>query len=704
MSPIDWILLAAPIALVLGIALYTNRFVKSVADFLAGGRLAGRYLLANARGESDSGLSNTLSKFEQIMVAGFVLNFWEKLSVPFMLLIGISGFVVYRFRETRALTLAQFFEMRYSRGFRLFMGGLAFIAGILNYGVFPAISARFFIYFLDLPHDFSIAGISIPTFAAIMFVYLTCTVLLVCFGGQATAMVTDCIEGILSHLIYIVIIVAVALTVHWSQAYDVLSNHEAGKSQLNPFDADKVQDFNIWFVAIGLFMFGYSRLAFQNRQGFQAAARTPHEARMADVLGNWRSYARNLMMLVLVIAAMTFMTHKDFAGASQTAHDAINHIPDKYLQKQMTVPVALAHMLPIGVKGLFAAIMIMGLFAGDAGHLHSWGGIFVQDVVLPLKKNAMSQRGHILGLRVAVIFVALFAFVFSMTFTQTQYITLWMSVTSGVFVGGAGAAIIGGLYWKRGSTQGAWTAAICGSVISLIGIVCNNISVWTPIRDSNLGQSLNLPEKFWFNGQQTSFVAAGAAIGLYIIVSLLTSRSLFNLDQLLHRGQYAVEAGATREPASFWSRFKLRNILRFDSNFTFWDKLVSGGIFWWAMLLLAVNMIVSVININAWYPATLPAAAWFAVHWPTPWSLKAWALYWQITGIGVPLIISLVTLVWFGIGGVMDIRSFFRGLRSVRRNTADDGRVEAQPQGTPIIPAPATPGVIPDPKQAGATL
>src|SRR5688500_18966069 len=193
MRAIDWTIVAATLLLVIAFAAYTRRFVKSVADFLAAGRCADRYLLANARGEADSGLANTMSKLEIVLVSGFVLNFWEKVSVPVLLLIGISGFVVYRFRETRAMTLAQFFEMRYSRRFRLFMGGLAFLSGILNYGIFPAVSARFFVYFLGLPHYVEVfGGLAVPTFALIMAAYLACTVFMITIGGQVTLMVTDC--------------------------------------------------------------------------------------------------------------------------------------------------------------------------------------------------------------------------------------------------------------------------------------------------------------------------------------------------------------------------------------------------------------------------------------------------------------------------------------------------------------------------------
>ena len=68
--------------------------------------------------------------------------------------------------------MAQFFEIRYSRNFRVFCGILAWVAGIINMGIFPAVTAKFFIYFCGLPQSFEIFGFQISTFAAIMFVEL----------------------------------------------------------------------------------------------------------------------------------------------------------------------------------------------------------------------------------------------------------------------------------------------------------------------------------------------------------------------------------------------------------------------------------------------------------------------------------------------------------------------------------------------------
>jgi SSS family solute:Na+ symporter len=692
MSLIDWALVAATLVLVVAFALYTQRFVKSVADFVAAGRCAGRYLLANARGESDSGLANTMSKFEMVLVAGFVLNFWEKIQVPVLLLVGISGFVVYRYRETRALTLAQFLEMRYSRRFRLFTGGLAFVSGILNYGIFPAISARFFIYFLRLPQTLSVAGFGVSTFAFLMFTYLAITVFLVTIGGQVTLMVTDCIEGLLSHLIYIIIVIAVLFVVHWSQIVQVMADKPPGFSGINPFDADKVDDFNFWFVAMYVTWLVYQTMALQNKAGFNAAARTPHESRMGYVLGNWRTYARMLMVLVLGVCAVTYLKHPDFAQSAIPINQEIASIDDPYLQKQMTIPVALSYLLPAGIKGLFCAMMVMGLFAGDAGHMHSWGSILVQDVISPLLKRPMTQRQHMLALRLSVVLVAVFAFVFSLLFKQTQYIALWWALTSGVFVCGAGAVIIGGLYWRKGTTQGAWAAQIIGSVCAVVGILVTNRDIWGafvhvvgPGPDGTAG--MPLPPKFWFNGMQMALLAATVAVIAYVAVSLLTWERDFDLDRMLHRGKYAVEPlDGARPPLPWHKRIRPSNLIGYDENFTFRDKLAAGGIFWFAMFLVAVNLIVTAWNLG--------------FHW---WPVSWWSHYWLVFGVVLPFVVAVGTLVWFGIGGTKDIIDLFASLRTMKRDARDDGRVP-EPVQDPEAAAPGFETLPPEARSSEAPV
>ena len=150
MQTIDWILLIAPMLIVLGIGLYTQSYMKSVADFMTSGRMAGRYLLAVAKAESQAGAVVFVALFELTAKAGFTVTWWQWIQAPVMLGVAISGFMFYRYRETRAMTLAQFFEIRYSRKFRLFTGGLGFLAGILNFGIIPSVGAQFFVKYQSL--------------------------------------------------------------------------------------------------------------------------------------------------------------------------------------------------------------------------------------------------------------------------------------------------------------------------------------------------------------------------------------------------------------------------------------------------------------------------------------------------------------------------------------------------------------------------
>ena len=96
---------------------------------------------------------------------------------------------------------------------------------------------------------------------------------------------------------------------------------------------------------------------------------------------------------------------------------------------QMLVPVALRHILPIGVTGTFMALMIFLMVSTDTTYLHSWGTILIQDVVLPIYHKPISQTAQLRLLRIAISFVAVFAWWFSYYFSQSDYILQFFALT-----------------------------------------------------------------------------------------------------------------------------------------------------------------------------------------------------------------------------------------------------------------------------------
>ena len=155
---LDWLIVVAMVPVIAVMALVSNRHTKSVADYLVAGRAAGRYMMTMASGMVWIGAINVVAMFELYHAAGFTAMWWVMLTTPFILYLNITGFGVYRFRETRALTVAQFLETRYSKPVRVLAGILAWTAGLINFGLFPAVGARFFIAFCGLPVSFGVAG------------------------------------------------------------------------------------------------------------------------------------------------------------------------------------------------------------------------------------------------------------------------------------------------------------------------------------------------------------------------------------------------------------------------------------------------------------------------------------------------------------------------------------------------------------------
>jgi SSS family solute:Na+ symporter len=418
-----------------------------------------------------------------------------------------------------------------------------------------------------------------------------------------------------------------------------------GQSLMNPFDSLGLKDFNLWYVLMGAFLGIYGTGAWQNTGGYKSAAINPHASVMSNILGRWREGGKGAVVTLLAICAVTFLNHPDFAQQAAAAHAETAAIGNAQIRSQMEVPIALSHFLPIGVKGILCAILMMGIFGGDSTHLHSWGSIFVQDVLVPLRKKPFGPKQHIRALRMSITGVALFAFLFGTFFQQTEYILMWWTVTTAIYVGGAGACIIGGLYWKKGTTAAAWSALLTGSLLSGGGIMARQI----------------YGDAFPLNGTEISMLVAVIAISVYVLVSLLTCREDFNLDRMLHRGKYAnvvVALGEDLPPVpAAGLKVHLGRIIGFNENFSLGDKWIAGGLFGWSVF---------------WFIVFLIGTTWNVI---APWPTSVWSSYWHVVGIGIPIFFSLATAVWFTWGGLRDMRALFQRLKVQKVNNLDDGTV-----------------------------
>lgn len=650
LSWIDWTILAVAVISLRFVSLSTKRYMRGVADFLSANRSAGRYLLTIAGAMGTTATISIAAQWEMYYSAGLPPVWWGFMNWAATAVILLTGWVFYRFRETRALTLAQFFEMRYSRRFRIFAGILAWTCGVLNFGVFPAVAARFIMYFCGLPECFHIPGVpfAIPTFPAVMAVDLGIALMFVTMGGQISVMVTDCVQGMISSVAMLVVVGSIMMQVQWPRIVEALEMAPEHASMLDPYMTSMVKDFNIWFFLIGIFGTFYCWMAWQGTSGFNSSARSPHEQKMGGIIGIWRGFPQALLLIVAPIAALAVMRLPEYSAQAAAVNAAASTITNDAVRSWMQVPMVMAQILPIGVKGLLATVMIFFSFTCHDTYMHSWGSIFIQDVVVPIRNRPLAPAQHIRILRWSVIGVAVFAFCFGLLYQPTQKIMFFFAITGTIWLGGAGACIIGGLYWRKGTTAAAYSALIVGAVVGFGGLVVRGMYQNAFGRD------------FPINDQYLWFMAMMGAIAVYVVVSLLSSRKDFDLNRMLHRGRYALPAVAPIQsrPVSRWRQF-----VGITEEFSPADRVLAVALIVWNCGWSASVAVGTILH--------------YTLGLPEGWWPGFWRFY-----ILIQLAIGVLSTVWFTVGGIIDIKGLFRTLATAIRDDTDDGRVK--PEGDDI--------------------
>ena len=744
---LDWLIVLIPLAFVLGMGWHSRAYVRSVVDYLSAGRLCGRYVICVSDAASALAVVALVGYVEKHYKTGFAVAFWQNLLVPLGLFLSLTGYCVYRFRETRAMTLGQFLEMRYSRSLRIFAAALRSLSETLANMILPALAARFFIYYLDLPPSFELFGFSVPTFMAVVVIVLSLALAIIVMGGTLAIVITDTIQGLLFFPVVAVFVIFTLWKFSWSgEIMPVMMDRAPGESFLNPYEISNLRDFNLFMVFI-LVVNAIMHRASWIGAGNTTSAKTPHEQKMASILGAWRNGFTGVFYLLVAVTIITFLNHRNFADgageirttlASRVAEEVVadesrrqrlveriaalpppshaagvdaplsqgNNLDTPYLAAarealegaeggnkrvqefntlyhQLMLPVTMRHILPAGLAGLFCLLVVLMMISTDNSRIFAASQTIAQDVILPFKKDGFTPEGHVRLLRWTAVGVGVFWMVGSFFMAQLDYIQLFFAIMISLWTGGCGPVMIFGLYSRFGTTAGAFASLIGGATLTTVCILvqrnwANAVYPWLERMElvESVGNFLAKasgpfhpwvvwemnPIKFPINSYEFYFLIMLFCLALYIGVSLLTRREPYNLDRMLHRGKYDI-AGEHKAGGEGWSLGRIfAKLIGITSEYTKGDRIIAWTVFIYSFGYLFLGVFVFVVVRN----------------WFSPWPMEWWGRYFFVVSLVVPGIVAAVSVAWFTVGGIIDLRRLFRDLKGRVAKPFDDGRVEGK--------------------------
>ena len=783
MGLLDWLIVLIPMSFVLFMGFYSRRYVRSVVDLLSAGRLCGRYVISVADMTNALSIIGIITYIEIHYKTGFSLAFWQNLTLPVTIFMGLNGYCFYRFRETKAMSIGQVLEMRYNRALRVVASGLRSISEMLANMIMPAVGARFFIYFLGLPTEIRIFGYPFPTFMLLTFLILTVALSIICMGGTLALVITDTIQGMFCYPLLVVFVVFILCKFSWSQEIvPIMQDRVAGENFLNPYDIENMRDFNPFQVGVSIVLLIINRAVWIGACN-SSAAKTAHEQKMATMLGSLRGALSNMFYLLVAITVIILLNHRDFSAEGMrirrnlteqvttdlvkdkalrdeiiSATDGIpaqdhrigvdpplsqeNNLDTPYLDivhkkliaghkaaaerearakggaasqndldaaeargnalfqqfrtlfHQMMMTITMRRLLPPGMLGMFCLLLIMAMVSTDDTRIYNATLTIAQDVVLPFRKKPFTPKQHLRMIRIVALCVGVFFFFGSYFMSQLDYIGMYISLMIMMWTGGSGAIMTFGLYSRFGTTAGAFVSMFSSIILGAFGIFLNRnwadlvypflkAHHWVePVGNflAAVSRPFNPyvvwemnPVKCPVNTYEMIFIIVCITMTLYVAVSLSQTlkisfrpfrigwreEKLFNLERMLHRGKYSLD-GEEKKQMKWSFRTVFAKLVGITPEYSKGDRIIAWGIFSYSIVYQFLLAFVLVFAWNCFY------------RWPAGW----WSAYFFVTLLAVPAVLAAITTVWFGIGGVIDLRRLFRDLKTRIVNPLDDGRVE----------------------------
>lgn len=499
-APLDWLIIGSMFAAFLAIAIYINSLCKSVSDYLVSGRKVRVWLGMGAGVAGEIGLVTIVGTCEQGYLRGFSSVFIITLTMLIMVpLFGIFGFGIERFRATKAMSVSQYIEMRYSSRLRVITGFLNSISGVLQMCIFPIVGAHFLRVLMSAP-EYILPDSTIQTAWVIMGILLISTVIFTFLGGYVTLIVTNFFQSI---IIVGVLYWLLFRLISMSSLQEIWSGLEQSKglSGIYPFSGDDGSYgvvFWLWMCTMSILLqFSYGPYLQK-----YASMDKPKTVSRSYLFGYLFGTGRAFVILTIGVVTLVSLGKVPPSGIEVGQYD----------WSATATPYYLSTVVPVGMMGLLLGGLLFADVATTDQYILSWSTTIINDCVMPFKKIPFTPSQHIMAVRITIVVLCSFFFFVGVTYKPIMPLWeyLWLCVN---IIGGTGIAVLFGMYWKRASTAGAYSAVITCTVLPLSDLVARRVLLEIS------------PEKpYPFTPQMTGFSTYVLAAVLLIVISLMSNK------------------------------------------------------------------------------------------------------------------------------------------------------------------------------------
>lgn len=446
----DWIIVCVYICIPVVIGVVVRKYIRQLSDFIVAGRSLRLFIAIATLTGTELGLVTVMYNAELGFVHGFSAFHIGIIETLCILAIGLTGFIVYKLRQLKVMTIPEFYEKRFGRNVRVVGGIILVVGGILNMGLFLQAGARFMMGVTGYSHP---AGLKI-----FMSVMLTMVLIYTVMGGMVSVVLNDFMQFVVLSIGMLVGSAYAISHIGWANLFKAPSAVEAA-SWFNPMrEGSGFGSLYVIFMVILTFSAG---ALWQSGTLRALSAKTPKIAKQLYAWSSISYLARRVIPMLWGICAFIFVSQTPKLLAAFQGPDALN--------TQFGMPIFLAKVLPSGLLGMIAAGMFAAFMSTHDSYLLSWSSVITQDIVAPLKGEKLSDKGRLLVTRITIVSIGLFLLIWGLWFEAPVSLWNYMAVTGTIYLAGAFTVVTAGLYWKKASKSGAMIA-LCAGLLAILGI------------------------------------------------------------------------------------------------------------------------------------------------------------------------------------------------------------------------------------------